>query len=166
MKKTDIKRLCAVSVLAALAFGLGYIEMMLPPLGIPGAKLGLANLAVLTALYILSYKAAFGVSLTRILLSWLMFGSFTGFVYSLCGGMLSLAAMCLIKKTDRFSPVGVSIAGGITHNIGQLAAAVLFMGAGVLGYLPLLLITGALTGAVNGTLSLGIINILKKVRRE
>ena len=86
-----VKQVAYVGVLAALAFGLSWLEMLLPSIGIPGAKLGVANLAVLAALYLCSPAEAALVSLVRIILSWLLFGSFTGLIYSLCGGALSLA---------------------------------------------------------------------------
>lgn len=151
------RRIALVGMLAGLAFGLSYIEMLLPGLGIPGAKLGLSNLAVLAALYLLSWKDAAMVSLVRILLSWLLFGSFTGMIYSLCGCVLSLAVMILLKKTERFSPVGVSAAGGVCHNIGQLMAAFFIMGRGVLGYLPALIIFGIIAGGIVGLVCSGII---------
>lgn len=148
-----VMRAAYAGVLAALAFGLGWLEMLLPSIGVPGAKLGAANLAVLAALYLCSSAEAAFVSLVRIILSWLLFGSFTGFIYSLCGGALSLAVMIILKKTDRFSPVGVSAAGGAFHNIGQLLAAYIMMGRGVLGYLPALLLFGTVFGTITGILA-------------
>lgn len=159
------KKLAYCGILAALAFGLSYIELMLPSLGIPGAKLGLANLSVMVALYLLTPVEAVLASFVRIALSWLIFGSFTGFVYSLCGSALSLAAMIILKNTDKFSTVGVSIGGGVCHNIGQLLAAILFMGRSVLSYLPALLITGAVTGAIIGLLVAGVLKSLKAFKR-
>ena len=159
-----VKRVAYVGVLAALAFGLSWLEMLLPSIGIPGAKLGVANLAVLAALYLCSPAEAALVSLVRIILSWLVFGSFTGLTYSLCGGALSLAVMIILKKLNRFSPVGVSAAGGVFHNIGQLLAAYIMMGRGVLGYLPALLLFGAIFGTVTGIVAKLIIERLDKVK--
>lgn len=159
------KKLTACGVLSALAFGLSYIELMLPSLPIPGAKLGIANISVMIALYILSPVEAALVSLVRLILSWLIFGSFTGFIYSLCGSVLSLITMAVLKKTGKFSLVGVSIGGGVCHNIGQLFAAVLFMGRSVLSYLPVLLIAGAVTGAIIGLLVAGVLKSLKSFRK-
>lgn len=156
------RRTALVGMLAGLAFGLSYIEMLLPGLAIPGAKIGLSNLAVLTALYILSWKDAAMVSLVRILLSWLLFGSFTGMIYSLCGSALSLAVMAMLKKTERFSPVGVSAAGGVCHNLGQLAAAFFIMGRGVLGYLPSLIFFGIIAGGIVGIVCSGIIKAVNR----
>lgn len=163
MNKT-VKRVAHVGVLAALAFGLSWLEMLLPSIGIPGAKLGVANLAVLAALYLCSPAEAALVSLVRIILSWLLFGSFTGLIYSLCGGVLSLAVMIILKKLSRFSPVGVSAAGGVFHNIGQLLAAYIMMGRGVLGYLPAILLFGAVFGTVTGIVAKLIIERLDKVK--
>lgn len=159
-----VKRVAYVGVLAALGFGLGWLEMLLPSIGIPGAKLGVANLAVLAALYLCSPAEAVLVSLVRIVLSWLLFGSFTGLIYSLCGGALSLAVMIILKKTGRFSPVGVSAAGGVFHNIGQLLAAYVMMGRGALGYLPALLLFGTVFGTVTGIIAKLIIERLEKVK--
>ncbi|MCD7847101.1 MAG: Gx transporter family protein [Oscillospiraceae bacterium] len=164
MSKT--KKIALCGVLAGLAFGLSYLEMLLPTPGIVGAKLGLANLAVLVALYLSSWREAAAVSGVRIVLSWLMFGSFTGMIYSLAGGILSLLVMALLKKIDRFSPVGVSVAGGVGHNIGQILAALVLLGTGVLGYLPVLIILGAVSGAIIGVVALVLINALRKVRKS
>lgn len=164
IKNKAVRRAAYVGVLAALGFGLSWLEMLLPSIGIPGAKLGVANLAVLAALYLCSPAEAALVSLVRIILSWLLFGSLTGLIYSLCGGALSLAVMVILKKCNRFSPVGVSAAGGVFHNIGQLAAAYVMMGRGVLGYLPALLLFGAVFGTVTGIIAKLIIERLDKVR--
>ncbi|MCD8108414.1 MAG: Gx transporter family protein [Oscillospiraceae bacterium] len=157
------KKIALCGVLAGLAFALSYIEMLLPSIGIVGAKLGLANLAVLIALYLFSWREAAAVSGVRIILSWLMFGSFTGLIYSLCGGVLSLAVMSILKKIDKFSPVGVSIAGGVGHNLGQILAAFALLGSGIFGYLPLLIIFGAVFGGIIGVVAAILIKALKKV---
>ncbi len=164
MSKTKKTAVCGV--LAGLAFALSYIEMLLPSIGIVGAKLGLANLAVLVAMYLFSWREAAAVSGVRILLSWFLFGSFTGFIYSLAGGALSLLIMAIIKKTDRFSPVGVSIAGGVSHNLGQILAAFLLLGSGVIGYLPLLIILGAISGAIIGIAASLIIKALRRTEKS
>lgn len=161
MPKT--RRIAVCGVLSALAFGLSYLEMLLPSPGIVGAKLGLANLAILVALYLFSWREAAAVSGVRILLSWLIFGSFTSLIYSLAGGLVSLIIMSLLKKIDIFSPVGVSIAGGVGHNFGQMLAALAILGAGVFGYLPLLIVTGAISGAIIGVVATILIKALRKV---
>lgn len=153
-------------LLVALAFMFSYIEVLVPiPVGIPGIKLGLANGVVLTALYLLGTPTAFAVGLVRVGLAGLVFGSPVSMLYSLCGSLLSLGVMWLCRRTDRFSVVGVSIAGGVAHNVGQLAlAAVLLATPSVAWYAPVLLVTGTLTGALIGTLCRLLLPRLKKLR--
>lgn len=102
IKNKAVRRTAYVGVLAALGFGLSWLELLLPSIGIPGAKLGVANLAVLAALYLCSPVEAALVSLVRIVLSWLLFGNLTGLIYSLCGGALSLAVMIILKSGTAF----------------------------------------------------------------
>lgn len=147
------RKIALLGLLTALCFGLSYIEFLIPftALGVPGIKLGLANLCVMAALYLWGLREAAAVNLIRIILSWLIFGSFAGLLYSLAGGVLSLGTMVLLKKTGAFSPIGVSAAGGAVHNIGQLIVAMFLTEAGALWYyLPVLLISGTAAGAVNG----------------
>lgn len=136
----------------ALAFVLSYFESLIPlNVGIPGIKLGLANLAVLTALYTLSAKDAFYISIIRIVLVGVTFGGISAMIYSLAGGLLSFAVMAASKKLLRLSPVGVSVLGAAAHNIGQLVAAGIIMrNLGALYYLPVLLVSGSVTGAAVG----------------
>jgi heptaprenyl diphosphate synthase len=136
--------------MAALALVFGYIESLIPT-GIPGVKLGLGNLVVLTAMYALSVRGAAAVSVVKIFLGGLLFGSFAGLLYSLAGGLLSFAVMLALKKTGRFGLVGVSAAGGVVHNVAQLAVACAVLGGIKLAYmLPLLLLSGTVTGIVVG----------------
>ena len=141
-------------LLVALAFIFGYVEMLVPvPVGIPGIKLGLANGVTLAVLYLLRPRAALAVSLIRILLTGLTFGSPASMLYSLCGGMLSFMTMWLCRRSDRFSVVGVSLAGGVAHNVGQLLLAAAVLGVRpVAWYAPLLLVTGLITGGLVGGL--------------
>ncbi|MDF2821147.1 MAG: putative rane protein [Clostridiales bacterium] len=148
------KKTATYGLLIALAFIFSYVESLVPiPLPIPGMKLGLANIVVLIALYVLGSKQAFGLSVLRIVLVGLTFGSLFSMIYSLAGGILSCIAMILCKKTKLFSIVGVSIVGGVTHNIGQIIAAILIVeNRGIAYYLPVLLVTGAVTGLLIGML--------------
>lgn len=149
MKKTT--RIALVGVLVALAFLFSYLESLLPSIGIPGVKPGLANLVVVVALYLLSPGVALGISLTRILLAGFTFGTLTMALYSLAGGLTSFLVMFLAQKSGKFSPVGVSMAGGVSHNIGQLAVAAVATGTpAVAWYLPVLLTAGLVTGALLG----------------
>ncbi len=148
----------------ALAMIFSYIETFIPiPFFLPGMKLGLANIITMIALYKMGTKDAAIISIVRILLSALLFGNVFSLAYSLAGGLFSLAVMILLKKTDRFSITGVSIAGGVGHNIAQIGvAAILLDTAELIYYLPVLLITGAVTGCLIGLLG-GL--IIKKLDR-
>lgn len=148
------KKLPLYGVLVALAFVLSYVEALVPfSFGIPGVKLGLANLVTLVALYLLPAPGAAAVALCRIVLAGFTFGSLSSMLYALCGGALSFFVMWICKKMPCFSPVGVSIAGGVAHNIGQLACAVcVTQTVGLSWYLPVLLLSGTLAGAVIGVL--------------
>lgn len=139
----------------AFALILGYVEMLIPiSFGIPGMKLGLANLAVLLALYRFGIKEAFLIDILRIVLSGFLFGNLYGILYSLAGGILSFLIMTLAKKTGRFGMSGVSMAGGVFHNIGQLAVAALVVETkGIFYYLPPLLVAGVITGFLIGMLA-------------
>ena len=146
------RRVAFGALFAVLALMFSYLEMLFPiPLPVPGIKLGLANLVVLLALYRFGWKDALAVDLVRILLAALLFGSLFSALYSLCGGLLSFSVMALLKKSGRFSMIGVSLAGGAAHNAGQLAvAALIVQNAGLLSYLSVLLISGAVTGILIG----------------
>ena len=151
------------AVLAALALIFSYVEVLIPfNFGIPGIKLGLSNLIVLIALYKLGGRYAFTVNVTRILLSALLFGGVSALMYSMAGGLLSFVVMYLLMKTGIFSPVGVSMAGGVFHNVGQLTVSALVVEtAKVYFYMPVLLISGMVTGILLGaTATL----ILKRLR--
>ena len=139
-------------MLTALAFILGYLETLLPlSIAIPGAKLGLANLVVLTALYKLGYKDAFLLNIIRILLAAFTFGNMMSFTMSLTGGMFSYIVMAIAKKTGKVSILFVSILGGVTHNLGQIAAAVIVVkNIYVLAYFPFLLVVGMISGTLIG----------------
>lgn len=153
-KKTAAQRSAMYGICIALAMILSYVETLLPiHFGIPGVKPGLANLAVLIALWQMSPADAFMISMTRIIFVSLTFGNAASFLYSLAGGILSLGAMAVCQKKGWFSMTGVSIAGGIMHNIGQLLmAAAVLESAAVFTYLPVLLIAGVLAGALVGLL--------------
>ena len=158
------KRLTLMSVLTAMALGIFILEAQLPSLvPIPGVKLGLANLVILVALRRLDTRTALLINLVRIALAGLLFGTIMSLAYSLAGGLLSFLVMWALLKTDRFSLVGVSLAGGAAHNIGQiLVAMVLLSNARLVGYLPVLLLSGVLTGAILGLAAEAILRCLPK----
>ena len=151
-----------IGIFVALAMIFSYIEILIPfNFGIPGVKLGVANIVVVAGLYLLGAKETFVISLLRILLMGLMFGNGVSLLYSMAGGILSLLVMYIAKKTRCFSVLGVSVAGGTAHNIGQLAAVAFVLGSNAIAvYLPVLLAAGVVTGALIGLLSRQIINTL------
>ena len=158
------RTLAELSLLCALAMILSYLESLVPiPIPVPGIKLGLANLAVVFAVYRLGIRQAAAVSLVRVVTIALLFGSVLSLAYSLSGAALSLLSMALLKAAKRFSPWAVSVAGGVAHNIGQLlAAAVLLETRLFLYYLPVLMLSGVVCGAAIGILSAVLI---RRVRR-
>ncbi len=150
-------------VFTALALIFSYVETLIPiNFGIPGAKLGLANLVIVTVLYKARWQDAFLLSVIRIVLAGFIFGNLFAILYSLAGGLLSLAAMTMIKQRGSFSVIGVSMAGGVTHNIGQLIVAMLVVETYQVGYyLPVLMISGLVTGALIGLVCKEVIRRLK-----
>lgn len=149
MKNT--KRLVLLAMLTAVAMILSYVESLLPSVGIPGVKMGLANIAVTFALFRFGWKEAAALSLVRVVLVSLLFGSVGAMLYSLAGAVLSLAVMALLRRTDRFSTVGVSVAGGVAHNAGQILMAMLILQTRqLLGYLPVLAVAGIGGGILTG----------------
>ena len=150
-------------VFTALALIFSYVETLIPiNFGIPGAKLGLANLVIVIVLYKTGWKEALLLSVIRIVLAGFIFGNLFAILYSLAGGLLSLAAMTMIKQRGSFSVIGVSMAGGVTHNIGQLIVAMLVVETYQVGYyLPVLMISGLVTGALIGLVCKEVIRRLK-----
>lgn len=146
------RKLARYALLTALAMALSWLESLLPAPGLlPGMKLGLANLTVVFALYRLSWKEAAGISLARVLLTAMTFGNAYSLAYSLAGAVLSLTVMAGLKQWDRFSILGVSIAGGVCHNIGQILVAAAVLETAALGwYLPVLMASGTAAGIVIG----------------
>lgn len=146
------KKIAYCGLLTTVALLLSYVERMLAiPMIVPGMKLGLANVAILIALYILDNKTAFIISILRILISALLFTGFASFLYSASGALLSFVVMVLCKKTNIFSMIAISILGGISHNIGQIIVACLIVeNIRLLYYMPFLIILGIATGFVTG----------------
>lgn len=145
-------RVAYFGVFTALALIFSYVESLIPiQLGIPGVKLGLANLIIVIALYKMRLSEVFLLSIVRILLSGFLFGNYFSILYSLAGGVLSLAVMALLKKAGDFSVMGISMAGGVSHNVGQLVVAMLVVETFSVGYyLPVLLVAGLVTGFLIG----------------
>ena len=150
-----------MGMLTALAFVFSYIEALLPiNLGVPGVKLGLANLVVIVALYTMGGRAAFTLSLVRIVLAGLTFGNLASMVYSLAGGMLSLLVMAAGKKAGLFSATGVSVLGGVSHNVGQI---LVMENTKLVYYLPVLALSGTAAGVLVGILAAILVKRLGKV---
>jgi heptaprenyl diphosphate synthase len=143
-----------IGVFTAMAVVLGYVESLMPVfVGIPGIKLGLANMAVISLLYFVGFREAMLVSVIRVLIIGALFGNMYSTLYSMCGAVVSLLVMVLLKRTKKFSIYGVSVAGGVSHNLAQIAVAALITQMyRIWYYVPVLLISGIVTGLVIGLL--------------
>jgi heptaprenyl diphosphate synthase len=151
--RKNIRKLALLSVLTALALILSYVEAILPPIfsAVPGIKLGFPNILIIFILYRMGLPEAAAVSFIRITLSSLLFGTPLTFVYSFSGAFLSLLIMTVLKKTDLLSTAGVSIAGGVFHNLGQILVAMALLGTAEIGYyMVVLAVTGILAGLFTG----------------
>ncbi|MEE0627773.1 MAG: Gx transporter family protein [Lachnospiraceae bacterium] len=153
-------------VFTTLALIFSYVETLIPiQFGIPGVKLGLANLIIVIALYRMKLSEAYLLSIVRVLLAGFIFGNYFSIIYSLAGGLLSLTVMALLRKKGGFSVIGVSIAGGVFHNIGQLIiASVIVETFSVMYYVPVLLIAGLVTGLLIGIASDGMLKRLANLK--
>ena len=149
------KKIAYMGLFAAIAIIFGYVESLIPFFaGIPGIKLGLANLSVLFILETYTWKEAALVSMVRILVIGFMFGNMFSILYSMAGAALSLTVMTLMKRFSGFSILGVCVAGGVSHNIGQLIIAALIVeNTSLFYYAPVLLISGVITGILIGILT-------------
>lgn len=160
------RKLVFISLLVAQAIVLNIIERMIPvPFITPGAKLGLANIVTVVAIYMLSFKETLAIVILRIILASLLAGTGFGFFYSLAGGILSLLAMYTVYKLgkDSVSIIGVSIIGGVFHNIGQIiVAALVVQNINIAAYLPVLLVAGIGTGIFVGITAKQLIVYLKR----
>ncbi len=165
MTNSKTQRTALYGLLIALAMILSYVEAQIPVFfAVPGMKLGLTNIVVLYALYRIGYSGAFLINLARILLVGMLFGNGMSIAYSLAGGLLSTLVMMLLKKTGKFRIVTVSIAGGITHNIGQILVAVVMLQTTELAwYLLVLWFSGLASGCVIGLICGELVKRLKKI---
>lgn len=146
------KKVANLGLFTALAIILGYVESLFPIfIGVPGIKLGLANLAVVFILYKYRWQEALVVTVVRVGAMGFLFGNLFSIFYSLAGAALSLLCMSLVKRVQGFSMLGVSMAGGVSHNIGQLLVAMAVVENFSLAYyLPALLVSGVVTGLCIG----------------
>ncbi|MBQ6463191.1 MAG: Gx transporter family protein [Pseudobutyrivibrio sp.] len=149
------KRIACLGLFIALAFVLSYVEYLLPlNIGIPGAKVGLANLVVMVALYTLGKKDAALLSIVRVVLVGFTFGNLAMMLYSMAGALLSFIVMLIAKRTRLFSITGVSVLGGVFHNVGQIIVAMFVLEtSSLLYYLPFLIVIGTISGIVIGVIS-------------
>ncbi len=167
--KKQIHKLTLMSLLTAASLILSYVEAVLPPVftAVPGIKLGLPNIIVIFVLYRMGIPSAATVSLVRIAISSLLFGNPISFIYSLAGAFCSIAVMAVLRKTDFLSAVGVSVAGGIFHNIGQILAAMLLLQTAQIGYyLIVLSVTGTVAGLFVGLCGAVLIKRFPKTSAE
>lgn len=161
-------RVAYFGVFTALALIFSYVETLIPfQIGIPGVKLGLANLIIVIALYKLSLKETWLLAVTRVLLSGFIFGNYFSIIYSLAGSALSLLVMNYLKKRGGFSVMGISLAGGTAHNVGQLLVAMVVVETySVAYYLPVLLIAGVITGLIIGFVAAEMLKRLANINIE
>jgi heptaprenyl diphosphate synthase len=152
-KMTNLKKITTLGILASLAMVLSFVETLLPPVyaAVPGIKIGLANIVNVFLLYKFSVKDTAIVTLIRVLIVSMLFSNVMTLAYSIAGAVLSITVMALLKKTNLFSTVGVSIAGGVAHNLGQIIVAILVTSTIEIGYYMIFLcISGVLSGMLIG----------------
>ena len=151
--RKNIHKLALLSILTSASLILSYVEAVLPPIlsAVPGIKLGFPNILIIYILYRMGIWEAVAVSFVRIMLVSMLFGTPLSFVYSVAGAILSLTIMAILKKTDLLSTVGVSVAGGVFHNLGQILMAMLLLGTREIGYYMVILsVTGTIAGVFIG----------------
>lgn len=160
----ETRKIARMGLLTALALILSYVESLIPAfVAVPGVKMGLANIVVVFALYTLGPGEAAIVSIIRVLLSSLLFGSILSLSYSAAGAVISLLSMIILMKTKIFGVTSVSVTGGVFHNLGQILVACLVLETDVLlYYLPVLILSGTISGAVIGIASSIVIKRLQK----
>ena len=160
------KKVAFLGMCIALSMILSFVESQIPPLmAVPGVKMGLPNIVMVFMLYKIGAKETAIVSILRVILVGILFGTPLSMIYSLVGAALSLIGMILLKKTNLFAPVTVSVAGGILHNIGQIATACIVMEtAQIAYYLPVLLISGTIAGILIGLTAAMILKRLDKMK--
>ena len=154
------KKIAVLALDIALAMILSFVESQIPAfVAIPGVKIGLANIAVVFVLYKLGWKEAVLISLVRVVMVSMLFGTLVSLFYSVAGAVLSLTGMVLLKKTGLFSTVAVSVTGGVLHNVGQILMACLLLETNVIVYyLPFLILSGVIAGVFIGVVSAIMVN--------
>ena len=163
MRNKQTLHLTTMAFVVAFAMILSFVESRIPALvAIPGVKVGLANIAVIFTLYKFGVKEAVTVSIIRVLLISMLFGSPVSLIYSISGATLSLVSMILLKKLTPLTEVAISVTGGVMHNVGQIATASFMLSTNVVVYyLPFLLVSGTVAGVVVGIASAILIKRVK-----
>ena len=148
----NAKAIALLGVVAAFAAILSYIETLISfDIWIPGVKLGMANIAIVIVLYLYGSKEALVVNIVRIIIVGLLFGNMFSILFSFTGAFISLIAMTIAKKTNFFTILGVSVAGGVAHNVGQMLVSTLVVKSySIIYYMPVLIVAGVITGIVIG----------------
>ena len=164
-KKTPAVMVAQSGVLIALALVFSYVEHLIPiPTPVPGVKIGLANLVSLSGLFFLNPLQAFVILVARIILAGLMFGNLSTIIYSLAGGVVSFVVMYVFKRLKLFSALGISMLGGVFHNLAQLTVAcIIISSTSLLMYFPILIISGTVSGLLIGTVTELTIKSLRKI---
>lgn len=161
--RMDTKRLALSSLLLSIALVLGFVESLIPIApGIPGIKLGLSNVTLLIALYMLGNVNAFALMGLKVMLSGLLFGGVSAMMYGLAGGVLSMLGMISVRKIKGVSVIGVSVVGAVLHNVGQVGLAMLIVKLDqLLYYMAILMLVGVGTGILTGTAAMYAMRSLK-----
>ncbi len=166
--RNKTRKTAFLGVVTAISMVLSYLEAILPPLyaAIPGIKVGLPNIVIIFILYRFSFKEAGAVSIVRVLLTALLFGNAMTLAYSTGGAVLSIVLMAVAKRTDKLSCVGVSIIGGIAHNLGQIIVAVFLLNSTqIMYYMLVLLLTGTAAGVAIGLIGSVLIKKIPRVKQ-
>ena len=152
MRNQKVRETVLISMFTLVSLGLSYLESLIPPLSaVPGIKIGLANIAVIFTLYKFNFKSASTVSLMRVFISFLLFGSVLSLAYSFAGALVSITVMAILKHSEKFSAVGVSVAGAISHNVAQIIVAAFILGTSeIIFYLPVLSLSAVISGIFIG----------------
>lgn len=158
------QRVALMGLMLSLMLILGFVESRLPVPGLPGVKLGLSNGVLLFALYLLDVPSALLLMVLKILLSGFLFGNPSSMMYAAAGGVVSLTGMILLSRTRQFSPVVVSMAGGLLHNVGQVGLAMIILQTpGLLAYMAILMLIGMVTGLATGVAAKAVIEHFPKI---
>lgn len=163
-EKISVKKIAIIAIFITLALVLSYVDSLIPlAIMVPGIKIGLANIVIILSLYMIGEKETILISTIRVILSSLLFGTMLTFAYSIAGAILSFIIMVILKKKTTLAMMTISIIGAVSHNIGQIIMAVIIMSTKeIIYYLPILMITGVISGTIIGILSSLLIQFTKK----